>query len=250
MKKAYQLYHPAGNDTALVEGLISNSQKRQELNQLLLDKHPQVEQVGFLSTTGTPQLLMAGGEFCGNASRCAALYYLNENEGTLSLKVCDGSRQIQIGIKQGEAWAEIPLLASPEKSVRQLASDTFEVKLEGITHLVHFSGKPVHPKARAMELLHMYQTDDPLSMGVIFVEEKKIYPVVLVKKIHTLFYETACGSGTVAVALVAYARHQKAQRLSLQQPSGEWITAEVNSKNARISGKVIKQATDSIEYSD
>ena len=43
------------------------------------------------------------------------------------------------------------------------------------------------------------------AAGVMFIERKNgkiiLSPVVFVKEINTLFYETACGSGSVAVGI-------------------------------------------------
>ena len=71
---SYQIYNPGGNITALVEGCEYSSDEKKELNQMIMAKNPNVEQVGFLSTKEN-RLEMAGGEFCLNATRCAIFAY-------------------------------------------------------------------------------------------------------------------------------------------------------------------------------
>ena len=71
----YQIFDPSGNITALVEGDRFTPEERIRINDAIMAKHADVEQVGFLST-GTPEMTMAGGEFCGNATRSSILAYL------------------------------------------------------------------------------------------------------------------------------------------------------------------------------
>ncbi|GAK30279.1 hypothetical protein WOSG25_020760 [Weissella oryzae SG25] len=226
----YAIYHPAGNATALVDDLILDASQRQQINDLILAKHPEVEQVGFLASKTAPQLLMAGGEFCGNATRSAAFAYLDGRPGKMALKVYDGLQTVQAGVNEAGAWSEIPLLTGNEP-VMPLANGYYLVRLAGITHLVvPVTTKPTGLKEQALALIKEYQVDDPDCVGVIFVDYQlnAIYPVVLVKAIQTIFAETACGSGTVAVALVSAFKNQRACALNLEQPSGESITAKVN----------------------
>lgn len=238
----YTIYHPAGNATALVDSLVLDASQRQAINDLILTKHPDVEQVGFLAPKSAPQLLMAGGEFCGNATRSAAFAYLNGHPGQMALKVYDGQQTVHAGFNEEGAWSEIPLLAGNEP-VTPLANGYYLVRLAGITHLVvPVTTKPTNLKEQALALIEQYQVDDPDCVGVIFVDYQlnAIYPVVLVKAVHTLFAETACGSGTVAVSLVTAFKNHRDSALRLKQPSGEYITAKVNAAmtEANIVGSV------------
>jgi diaminopimelate epimerase len=62
---------PGGNTTAVVEGIPASQLERRRLNDAIMKQYRDVEQVGFLDRR-VPYLQMAGGEFCGNATRCAA----------------------------------------------------------------------------------------------------------------------------------------------------------------------------------
>ena len=49
MDYCYQLFNPSGNVTALILGLEKNGQLRRRAAQKIMEKHPEVEQVGFVS---------------------------------------------------------------------------------------------------------------------------------------------------------------------------------------------------------
>lgn len=65
------ILYPGGNTTAIVEGIPSSQLERKRINDAIMKQFPKVEQVGFLDRS-KPLLQMAGGEFCGNATRSAA----------------------------------------------------------------------------------------------------------------------------------------------------------------------------------
>lgn len=83
----YSILNPNGNITALVESQIPQ-EMQPEIAGKIMDLHPDVEQVGFVSfrdEASLPEgihvrLRMAGGEFCGNASLSAAALYLHRME--------------------------------------------------------------------------------------------------------------------------------------------------------------------------
>ena len=79
----------------------------------------------------------------------------------------------------------------------------------------------------------------------------KINPIVWVKSIDTLFYETACGSGTTAVCMVEAFLNQKSQEIDVLQPSGMVITAKIVYSEGKISKATIlgNVETDGNKYS-
>jgi histidine racemase len=104
----YIIYDPGGNKTAFVIGDYYKNKK--EINDIILSKHKDVEQVGFISTKEN-KLTMAGGEFCGNATRCAAYYYLKGKEGTIKINVSGTNKLIMGGVDNlGNAFSQIPHL--------------------------------------------------------------------------------------------------------------------------------------------
>ena len=84
------------------------------------------------------------------------------------------------------------------------------------------------------------------AIGVMLIEkvenELRIHPIVWVKEIDTVFYETACGSGSLGTAIYQYFV-KNATRSIIKQPSGYEIEIELITKgdfieNAIVSGIV------------
>ena len=267
----YQLFIPGGNKTALVfgiDGLASDGARRKAIQDAILSRHEQdadgeVEQVGFVNTdAATPELIMAGGEFCGNAMRAAAAYYLDGGTGTMEITVSGAGKPLRAGSDTpGEVWAEMPVLADVASSVRALQNSGFYwVTLEGISHLVvpQVQSAPYLSRmfacARkeeqldiALTLLEEIITTHALPIGdaygVMFLEHiadvLKMHPFVHVKTAGTTYYETGCGSGAVSIGLVSSTLRGDDVCLPLLQPSGQIICAEVShDADGRVSGKI------------
>ena len=95
MKIKFKIYNPAGNITALVIGDKYSLEERKIINNKIMSEDSRIEQVGFVSET-EKRLTMAGGEFCGNATRSAILYYkrrffIFQNTGTIDKKSRPGT---------------------------------------------------------------------------------------------------------------------------------------------------------------
>ena len=105
----YKIYIPSGNPTALVLNMERNLKKRKVINDKIIKKYNNfIEQVGFISNKRF-ELLMAGGEFCGNATRCAVYYYLKGNSGNLKIKVSGVKYKLTAGIdKMENVWVDMP----------------------------------------------------------------------------------------------------------------------------------------------
>ena len=98
---------PTGNITALVESSAEVS-RQPFIADLIMQKHPEVEQVGFVEFGEQVKLRMAGGEFCGNASMCAAALYLSRKgaevasslspESSAEATAEDGWQQVQLEV--------------------------------------------------------------------------------------------------------------------------------------------------------
>lgn len=257
----YSIYVPAGNDTAFVYGLNYTSQQKKLINDAIMAKHSNVEQVGFIDPTGKPELQMAGGEFCGNATRSAAVIYLNGKEGSLKMTV-NVKDTINAGVdKNGKAWCEIPLYHGTDV-ITEKEPGIFIVKMNGMVTVViqeniakKYLKDKDNLKAMGMEFIHHFNLDYSEAVGVMFCERErgllKINPIVWVKSIDTLFYETACGSGTTAVCMVEAFLNQKSQEIDVLQPSGMVITAKIVYSEGEISKATIlgNVKTDGNRYS-
>ena len=254
----YRVYIPSGNPTALVMGIENDPNRRKEINDEIMKLYNDfVEQVGFVNTDiNNTELMMAGGEFCGNATRSAVKYYLNDKKGNLSMKVSGVPERLNTGMDEyGNAWVDMPVIKGAyENSVRRVDDNTAIVRMYGITHVVMESGD-VNSKYSKEELKqYAYGILESLDLlkedaaGVMFVNRLddvniEIAPVVFVRAINTLFYETACGSGTTAVGVYESARLKTGIDTNILQPSGNTINVKTeaddkNIYNVRISGKV------------
>lgn len=130
MDVSYMIFNPASNITALVIGDEYNLEQKRLINSRIMEKEIEVEQVGFLSKKNR-KLTMAGGEFCGNATRCATLYYIGEKQ---SIELEINNNKIKSGINEKlEIWCEVPI---EEYIIEKICDNIYKVILKGITILV------------------------------------------------------------------------------------------------------------------
>ena len=257
----YSIYRPAGNDTAFVYKSDYTQEQRKLINDAIMAKHSNVEQVGFIDLEGKPELQMAGGEFCGNATRSAAFIYLDGKKGNLQM-IVNSKDLINAGVDEsGKAWCEIPLYDGTDVFT-EVEPGIYIIKMNGMVTVVVQEQKARdyledrdNLKAIGMDFIQKYNLKYSEAVGIMFCEREsgklKINPIVWVNSIDTLFYETACGSGTTAVCMVEAFLKKQSQEIDILQPSGLVITANITySENkvvkATISGNV---ETDGKKYS-
>jgi len=232
----YVIYKPGGNNTALVETMVTDPVLKKSVNDLIMAKNPTVEQVG---------------EFCGNATRCAAFTFLKKRPGSVLIKTSGVRNKLQAGVDlKGNVWSEMPIYSDISKI--KFVDGLYIVPLQGITQVVVYRQAKFSSvraaKAQAVKILKLLNLDvTQKASGVMFVTRKNslaIEPVVWVRSIKTLFYETACASGTTAVALVEALKNKSSLiNLPVLQPSGEAIAVSVDLikekfSKARISGQI------------
>ncbi|MDR1773352.1 MAG: hypothetical protein LBR30_00525 [Clostridioides sp.] len=272
----YYIYIPSGNDTAIVEGVDFSDEEKKIINDKIMQKHKNIEQVGFVNSNikkstdlnlGKQKeyvLKMAGGEFCANATRCASYYYLNGETGAINIEVSGLDYKIESGINdetlifnKKNVWCK---MKAENIFVDKLDEYVYLVKMNGITHIVveaELTKKILESddviKTVAMDFIKKYEIDDDDAIGVMFLEEEtkekledniKMKPVVWVKKIDTLFYETACASGTMSVGIVKSFQKNESVDLSIIQPSKKVLKVSTtfednNLKEVMIIGEVL-----------
>lgn len=248
-KIEYSICKPGGNDTAFVYGMDYGKGEKKIINDIIMKEHSNVEQVGFIDFNKEPELQMAGGEFCGNATRSAAYYYLGGKEGELTIKVNEKDH-IKAGVYQnGDAWCEIPLYHGPDTIIKK-EEGIYQVRMSGMVSIVieeekakkYIQNKETI-KEEAMNFIKKYSLLQEEAVGVMFLEniegKLKINPVVWVKSIDTLFYETACGSGTTATAMVQSYLESESLKIEILQPSKFSIFANVTNNNGNIENVII-----------
>ena len=110
------ILNPGGNITALIKGIPASLLQRKLVNDAVMKRFPKVEQVGFY-TFSPPRLQMAGGEFCGNATRCLAYLLLDDKLGEIKIRVSGVNMLLAARIdRNGNTWAQMPL---PQAAIRK-----------------------------------------------------------------------------------------------------------------------------------
>lgn len=254
----YKILNPGGNKTAIVIGNEYSKEEKKQINDSILNEISDVEQVGFIDTKEN-KLEMAGGEFCVNATRCAIWQYLEGKQGEIELVVSGCKNKIKGGItKEKIVYVDMQI----DKKITDL------IDIEGIFNLVKLDGILLavvnekdskefirslkedenKSKKELKEIMSKFDTEEK-ALGIILLEkeetETKINPIIWVKEIDTLYYETACGSGSLATAI--YKKYSEGiENMGVVQPSGYTINVNLYMQNdyiekATILGKVIQE---------
>ena len=248
----YRIFNPGGNVTALVNGCEYSDNKKKWINQMIMKKNPTVEQVGFLSKDEY-RLEMAGGEFCLNATRCAIFAYNQGGEYPIPITV-SGTSQEMLGRVMSDGKVTV------EMKLNKRLSDLLEVKngftlvkIEGILIavmdeerskelIIKLKENEAMAKAEMKQWMQDNLVTEEKAIGVMLLEKvgniTKINPVVWVKEIDTVFYETACGSGSLATSIYTFSK-TKNTKASIMQPSGYVITVELTVKDDGIQAALV-----------
>lgn len=221
-----------GNPTGIIQ--FPNSSRRREYEQIakyFMVRDSRLEQFGFLE--GTDSFYMSGGEFSGNGARAAAwLISILTNQKSGKFIMSGLAKPVEYSIlDNGIVRCVFPGMALDSKKV-QLADNSANgtlIDMDGIVHFVfdaqiEFSSNPEIYKKIHADIVKSLGLQDKPAVGVIWQKKLasgvKIDPIVWVKAINSFFYETACGSGSLAV-LAADGN----DNLSVIQPSGKTIEA-------------------------
>jgi diaminopimelate epimerase len=213
---SYKIYSPCGNITALVEGMYEDKKR---INNEIQKACPEVEQVGFI---GDKMVEMAGGEFCGNASRSAIYYWLNGKPGELKMK-CSGCSDVLTGgiDKNNDVYL---------KGIKIRSIIDNKVEMDGITFFIVPNCE--NRKEIADKIIN--ENKDYCCVGVIFYTENEITPVVWVRDVNTTYWENSCASGSMA-----FAAWRGDGEYKIIQPSQDFFKVNVKDSVCEISGKVI-----------
>lgn len=251
-KIKYKILNPGGNITALVNGTDYSVNQKKLINKLIMNKYLQVEQVGFLSNT-TNRLEMAGGEFCINATRCAIYEYLKNDKEYTEISVSGTNNKI-IGRKINENKIEMKL--GINKNIEDLIEekDGFTcVKLDGILiavldkekskkYIKKLNEDEEKVKLELKQIMINDINSEEKAVGIILLEKNneniKINPITWVKDIDTVFFETACGSGSLGTAIYNYIKN-KEEKINIEQPSGYSINISLNLNEGYIQSAII-----------
>ena len=199
---------PAGNITLFVLDPVPLEERTEIAGRLMDLPELKAEQVGFVCPPRqgcAGRMEMAGGEFCGNATRAFGMFTAREQGGLSQVRVevsgCDHPVTVDVDLAAGTARSEMPLPLWV-KEVEAGGAAGRLVHLGGIAHLVV---ENVAPSREFFDRAEPLFQDIPGldAYGVIFLEPEtgKMTPLVKVPAANTLVWEGSCGSGSLACAV-------------------------------------------------
>lgn len=251
MMLEYYIINPTGNITALV---VSDVKKKHYkiISRLIMQKHRDVEQVGFVDfSENLPKLHMAGGEFCGNATISTAVLYCALNgikEDEISVSVYGAKEPVFVDVKSenGKFYGtgSFEKAAFIEKRDFTLGNTTYSLPLFALPGIAHIIADNALSRDKAEKMLRKYSKElNYPAMGVMILnrEDQSLLPVVYVHECDTLTYENSCVSGSVAVASYLLSENSSVN-LQLKQPGGIIrISASNRDPKIKIFGNAIIQ---------
>lgn len=237
---------PGGNTTILImdaEDLPVSGHSAMAAR-LMDPLHLSAEQVGFVSLDrALPRLEMMGGEFCGNAARCLGAVLALEGrlraEGRISVSGVGRSLTVRVHGEHGDlssslhAAVQMPVRGSGS-CLTDLAPGVALAELDGIAHLLLDEDEhscPCDPIRASARLRETYGLAGQDAVGCIWHSgdhsSPSIRPVVWVRATGSTHLETACGSGSMALAQLLARQRGEGVSLRVLQPSGQHIEARV-----------------------
>ncbi len=239
MELHLKIADPAGNITGLVTSPVPRqdyvSVAQEILNFIPADNQKLVmEQVGYIVSPeigGDIRIEMMGGEFCGNATRSAALLGAKQTTGieTVRTECSSISAPIPVLIDHDNhtSFAQMPIPLSWTSVPCGQFGDLGLVEFDGIAHVIAIdqeaSQENFYKIADFLPNLDKYD-----ALGVMFYASAgNMAPYVKVFSGDTLYLEGSCGSGTTATALwLSHLAGNVSQSYTIPQPSGT-LTASV-----------------------
>lgn len=243
----YRVFDPTGNITVLVESPVPEA-RQPAVAERLMALEPKAEQVGFLSRAdgADAALRMAGGEFCGNAAMCAAVYAA-ERRGVqtdaVTVRVSGAAEPVaaEVALQPDGSWRGVvamPRPASVEQRMLPGVGTVPVVSFPGISHIVLSEPMP-RPLAERQARVWCAALGVE-ALGLLFFDRRteRMIPLVCVPAADTLCWETSCASGTTAVGAWLAARADAPVDLTLRQPGG-WLRIEADPAGTlRLTGTV------------
>ena len=262
----YSILDPTGNITALVRTAV-DAADRPSIAGRIMACCPEVEQVGFVKIKGPgtgedqplPELVMAGGEFCGNASMSAAAICLMEDQGRSSRTGSDADdRAGQDRAKQpSSVFLKVSGVCDPvEVRMREEGPGTYQgsilmpealeigcrefhygsirevlpvVRMQGISHVIidenkKFFGLANRTKKAEGAVRAWCEELLAQGLGLMFLKknawEHRLIPLVYIPGSDTVYWENSCASGTSAVGMYFAGKDHQRADLTVKEPGG------------------------------
>lgn len=247
----YTMMDPSGNVTILVESPVPEAEQP-AIAERLLALEPSAEQVGFLTRCDASgvALRMAGGEFCGNAAMCAAVYYAQQNDltgGTISVDISGAPFPLAVAIDRDRVGSWRGRVAMPRpvsiKAITFPGGWTLPVVFfHGIAHVILRSSMSRSKAEKTIAVWCDFLKAEALGLMFVDLLEERLTPLVYVPAVNSLYWENACGSGISAVGAWMAAEKGTPVHVALRQPGG------ILEVDADPSGSLILQGTVRLRY--
>lgn len=241
---------PGGNSTVFLPLAAVPPAGRAAVSRTVMDPlHLGAEQVGFVDLNPeAPQLVMMGGEFCGNACRALAALLAMRQAGeanSLSGRLrSSGSAEPVLwradpGVEPGLAAAvavRVDLGAAWPQPVRP---GLLRADLPGMCILLFDESRyplPPDPVAEAAQWRAELGLAQCEGVGCVRhaplgeAGPQHIVPMIWVRETGSSCLETACGSASLALALAAHGLAKAEPKLDIRQPSGATLRVELEEK--------------------
>lgn len=249
-KIRYCIFDPTGNITALVETAVDIADQPAAASRIM-ELEPDVEQVGFISYAEDPEaggvpvsLRMAGGEFCGNATMCAAALFAIRSGlqgGAVPVKVWGITAPFEVllerqaALNYSAAVSIPPALAMDELRLADgmlPGRDSLNlpiVRMEGISHVIiepdsGFFGLKDDPALAETLLRGWCGVLGAECLGMMFLGEgaalRPMTPLVYVPGADTMFWENSCASGSAAAGMYLAAKAGSPVDVTFDEPAG------------------------------
>lgn len=234
---------PAKNITVFVLDDIDKKSYKDVANNILKNTDYGAEQVGFVKKPimgGQIRLEMMGGEFCGNASRSIGMLFASQNniqKGNVSVEITGSDRPLDaiVDLTQETSKIEMPIPRRIENINVEDLGEFPIVIIDGINHVIAENISATEENFEKFKKA-VYQNYDIEALGVMFFDRQKEYitPVVYVKDTDTTFFESSCGSGTLAtVSYLGKDLENGHLKYNINQPGGT-IESEIYKENSKI----------------
>lgn len=237
MKLNYYIVNPGGNITAIVCGKFPKEIKL-KITKNILENDSTIEQVGFWETVKNnnldAKLEMAGGEFCGNALRSlgAILAYFENKKSNFIIK--SSGMKMPVKLNSSTKLSSIILKLSLLKYKNDICN---------IPGIKHFLSKKRFTKSSAKRILEEKKILKNKASGIISYQNintntYNIEPIVYVRDTGTLYEESSCASGTLALAYMLY-KKKGIKKLNVRQPSGFTLKTLITKNEIKLSGPIV-----------
>lgn len=243
----YIVADPAGNITGLVLTAIPRAEHKKVANYLLEHSPHGLEQVGFISEEADcdGRLDMMGGEFCGNASRSFGLYLtsrgLSRRKDLTRIRV-SGAKEL-LEVRTDEATGQARIKMPPVTAIQIIETEMYGaaplVIMEGISHLI-LEGHPVEQEKAEGLIRTLAGIHDADALGIMYYDEAEHFltPLVYVRATDTLYWESSCGSGSVALAVWLMQDQKGPWQVEFSEPGGKLAVEESAAGDVYLGGPV------------